>query len=133
MTYDISSSEYYDLDPRFPRDQYILRSEESAKNRTVYFCSESVKNVLESPDVGRLHIVNTGVRLLVRQGGEESAFRLTAEGLPLLERVITSDRRKVEISYSDLKLLLTEMMPKLDAFEPATRARLADLGIIICC
>ncbi|KAI8144531.1 S-adenosyl-L-methionine-dependent methyltransferase [Fennellomyces sp. T-0311] len=125
--------EYYGIDPTFPRDQYILRCEEEAKNRTIYFCSKSVKKVLESEDFERLHVVNTGVRLFVRQNmNDHAAFRLTADGLPLLERVIVDDRRKIEISDEDLKTLLTELMPKVDRLTAATQEKLQKLDVGSC-
>lgn len=125
-------SDYYGLDETFPRDQYLLRSEEGAKNRIIYFCSRAVKSVLQARDVDRLHIVNTGVRLFVRQGsligGDNAPFRLTSEGMPLLEREIKDDRRKIQISVSELETLLTELMPKLEAFEEPTQEKLRQLG-----
>ena len=126
--------EYYGMDPQFPRDQYILRCEKEAKNRSIYFCSKSVKQILESADFERLHVVNTGVRLFVRQVANDNAgFRLTADGLPLLEKVIMDDRRKVEISDEDLKTLLTELMPKVDTLTEATQEKLKKLGRAILC
>ena len=126
--------DYFGIEPSFPRDQYILRCEESAKNRTLYYCSKSVKAVLESKDLERLHIVNTGVRLFVRQGSleddkEDAPFRLTADGLPLLERVLVDDRRKVAISdEQDLKTLLVEIMPIIDTLSLDTQEKLKRLG-----
>ncbi|KAG2219556.1 hypothetical protein INT45_013215 [Circinella minor] len=126
-------TDYFGIEPSFPRDQYILRCEESAKNRTLYYCSKSVKSVLESKDLERLHIVNTGVRLFVRQGSleddkEDAPFRLTADGLPLLERVLVDDRRKLAISEEqDLKTLLTEVMPLIDTLSLDTQEKLKKL------
>lgn len=91
-----------------------------------------MKSVLQARDVDRLHIVNTGVRLFVRQGsligGDNAPFRLTSEGMPLLEREIKDDRRKIQISDSELETLLTELMPKLEAFEEPTQEKLRQLG-----
>ncbi|KAF7730854.1 tRNA (cytosine(34)-C(5))-methyltransferase [Apophysomyces ossiformis] len=125
---------FYEMDPSFPTDQYLLRSEEAAKNRSLYFVSKAVKSVLEANDVDRLHIVNTGVRLFVRQGSlleGGSPFRLTAEGLPLLDQVI-SDRRRVHISYAELKTLLTEAFPKLEEFESSTASQLEKMEYGCC-
>ncbi|KAI9252407.1 S-adenosyl-L-methionine-dependent methyltransferase [Phascolomyces articulosus] len=131
-------TDYFGIDPKFPRDQYILRCEESAKNRTIYYCSKSVKAVLESKDLERLHIVNTGVRLFVRQGSLEDSneiapFRLTADGLPLLERVLVDDRRKIAISdEEDLKTLLMKVMPIIDTFSKETQEKLKNLDVGSC-
>ncbi|KAG0167013.1 tRNA (cytosine(34)-C(5))-methyltransferase [Apophysomyces sp. BC1034] len=132
---DISEiRDFYEMDPSFPTDQYLLRSEETAKNRSLYFVSKAVKSILEANDVDRLHIVNTGVRLFVRQGSlleGGSPFRLTSEGLPLLEQVI-SDRRCVRISYAELKTLLTEAFPKLEEFESSTTSQLEKMEYGCC-
>ncbi|KAI9320764.1 S-adenosyl-L-methionine-dependent methyltransferase [Dichotomocladium elegans] len=120
----------FDISSEFPRDQYILRSEEVAKNRNVYFCSKPVKMVLESPDKDRLHIVNSGLRIFSRQGslvdGFETPFRLTADGLPLLEKYITSDRRTIDIPDVDLRVLLMEHIPKNTLFSEETQKKLQE-------
>ncbi|KAI8379664.1 S-adenosyl-L-methionine-dependent methyltransferase [Radiomyces spectabilis] len=126
--------EFYGLDPEFPRDQFLLRSEDNAKNRSIYFISKAVKAVLEAHDFERLHTVNTGVRLFVRQGSQMeggSPFRLTSEGLPMLENVI-SDRRCVDITVDELKTLLTEAFPKLEEFSEATRTKLQSMDLGCC-
>ncbi|CDS09206.1 hypothetical protein LRAMOSA10566 [Lichtheimia ramosa] len=124
----------YDLSNEFPRDQYILRSEseEAAKNRNLYFVSKAVKMVLESPDKDRLHIVNTGLRLFSRQGSLqddiESPYRLTTDGLPLIEKYFTTERRIVTITNKDLKVLLVENIPKIETFEPDTQKKMEKLA-----
>ncbi|KAI7867502.1 S-adenosyl-L-methionine-dependent methyltransferase [Spinellus fusiger] len=118
--------DFYGIEADFPRDQYLLRSELVAKNRSVYFISKAVKAVLEASNIDRLHVVNTGVRLFVRQGSlveSGSPFRVTSEGLPMLERII-SDRRRVHISHLELKTLLTQAFPTMDEFDPETATRL---------
>ncbi|KAJ8652087.1 hypothetical protein O0I10_012318 [Lichtheimia ornata] len=122
----------YDLSTEFPRDQYILRSEDVAKNRNLYFVSKPVKMVLESPDKDRLHIVNTGLRLFSRQGSLqdeiESPFRLTTDGLPLIEKYFTTERRIVDITDKDLRVLLLEHMPKIETFDPETQKKMDKLA-----
>lgn len=128
-------SKCYDLSTEFPRDQYILRSEDVAKNRNLYFVSKPVKMVLESPDKDRLHIVNTGLRLFSRQGSLqdeiESPFRLTTDGLPLIEKYFTTERRIVDITDKDLRVLLLEHMPKIETFDPETQKKMDKLGKVI--
>ncbi|KAI9495549.1 S-adenosyl-L-methionine-dependent methyltransferase [Zychaea mexicana] len=135
-------TEYFGIDPAFPRDQFILRCEEEAKNRTIYFCSKSVRSILQSKDWDKLHVVNTGVRLFVRQGslGDESLaapFRLTSDGLPLLERVMVDDRRKIKISdeaqEEDLKtLLMAPDMPRVEELSASTQEKMQKLGVGSC-
>ncbi|CEG82204.1 hypothetical protein RMATCC62417_16312 [Rhizopus microsporus] len=123
-------TEFYGLDSSFPRDQFLLRSENNAKGRSLYFVSSAIKKVLESKDFSRLQTVNTGVRLFVRQSSpvdSASPFRLTSEGLPLLDSVL-SDKRRFEISLDELRVLLVEAFPTLDRFPEAKREKLENIA-----
>ncbi|ORZ02295.1 S-adenosyl-L-methionine-dependent methyltransferase [Syncephalastrum racemosum] len=126
-------TDYYKLSPEFPKDQYILRSDSMSRNRTIYFCSAAVKSVLQSPDFERLHLVFTGVRLFVRQGGaagsEGDEFRLTSEGIPLLERVIVDQHRQVSVPESALRTVLEHNNPALRDFDDTTRPILESLDV----
>jgi hypothetical protein len=127
-------TDFYGLDPNFPRDQFLLRSEGNAKGRSLYFVSSSIKRVLESKDFARLQTVNTGVRLFVRQSSpieNGSPFRLTSEGLPLLTTVM-SEKRRVTVDMESLKVLLVEAFPILDEFPEKVKEKVQamDMG---CC
>ena len=127
------TSEFYGLDPSFPRDQFLTRADGDSKSKTMYFVSKAVKELLSLKDVHRrLNIVNTGARCFVRQqnSGEEGemAYRLACEGLPLLDRVLSGRRRVLLSSANDLKTLLTEAYPKIEKFEAPTAARLDAIG-----
>jgi histone H3/H4 len=127
-------TEFYGLDPKFPRDQFLLRSEGSAKGRSLYFVSSSIKTVLESKDFGRLQTVNTGVRLFVRQSSpieNGSPFRLTSEGLPLLDTVMT-DKRRITVDMDVLKTLLIEAFPILEQFPEHIRDKVKDMEMGCC-
>lgn len=127
-------TEFYGLDPKFPRDQFLLRSEGNAKGRSLYFVSSSIKKVLESKDFGRLQTVNTGVRLFVRQSSpveNGSPFRLTSEGLPLLDTVMT-DKRRITVNMEVLKTLLIEAFPILDQFPEEIRNKVKEMEMGCC-
>ncbi|KAI7901521.1 S-adenosyl-L-methionine-dependent methyltransferase [Cokeromyces recurvatus] len=116
-------TQFYGLDPKFPRDQFLLRSDGNAKGRSLYFVSSSIKRVIESKDFSRLQTVNTGVRLFVRQSSpveNGSPFRLTSEGLPILDTVL-SDKRRITIDLETLKTLLVEAFPILEEFSEEVR------------
>lgn len=118
-------TEFYGLDPNFPRDQFLLRSEGTAKGRSLYFVSSSIKRVLESKDFARLQTVNTGVRLFVRQSSpieNGSPFRLTSEGMPILDAVM-SDKRRIIVDMNVLKVLLVEAFPTLEEFPEKLREK----------
>ncbi|CAO3612161.1 unnamed protein product [Mucor fragilis] len=118
-------TEFYGLDPNFPRDQFLLRSDGNAKGRSLYFVSSSIKRVLESKDFSRLQTVNTGVRLFVRQSSpveNGSPFRLTSEGMPILDAVM-SDKRRIIVDMNVLKILLVEAFPTLEEFPEQLREK----------
>jgi hypothetical protein len=122
-------TEFYGLDPKFPRDQFLLRSEGNAKGRSLYFVSSSIKKVLESKDFARLQTVNTGVRLFVRQSSpieNGSPFRLTSEGMPILDAVM-SDKRRITVDMKVLKVLLVEAFPILDEFPEKIKNKVKDM------
>lgn len=128
-------TEFYGLDPKFPRDQFLLRSEGSAKGRSLYFVSSSIKKVLESKDFARLQTVNTGVRLFVRQSTplleKGCPFRLTSEGLPLLDTVMT-DKRRIYVSMEALKTLLVEAFPIMEQFPESVQQQVASMEMGCC-
>ncbi|RCH86349.1 hypothetical protein CU098_004063 [Rhizopus stolonifer] len=119
---------FYGLDASFPRNQFLLRSDGNAKGRSLYFVSSSIKKVLESTEFHRLQTVNTGVRLFVRQSSPVDAcpFRLTSEGLPILNNVV-SNKRRVMIDMKALKVLLVEAFPILDEFPEDAREKFAKI------
>ncbi|KAI8882372.1 S-adenosyl-L-methionine-dependent methyltransferase, partial [Backusella circina FSU 941] len=122
-------TQFYGLDAAFPRDQFLLRSEGSAKGRSLYFVSSSIKRVLEAKDFARLQTVNTGVRLFVRQSSaidNGSPFRLTSEGLPLLDTVM-SERRRIHVSINELRTLLVIAFPTLDNFPEEIRKKVESM------
>ncbi|KAI8982274.1 S-adenosyl-L-methionine-dependent methyltransferase [Mycotypha africana] len=130
-------TDFYGLDAKFPRDQFLLRSDNNAKGRSLYFVSSAVKRVLQAQDFPRLQIVNTGVRLFVRQSspsmdeGGACPFRLTSEGLPILNDVL-SDKRRIIIGMDTLKVLLVEAFPIIDEFPEHVRAELNALTMGSC-
>ncbi|KAG2194054.1 hypothetical protein INT47_008138 [Mucor saturninus] len=128
-------TDFYGLDPKFPRDQFLLRSEGTAKGRSLYFVSSSIKKVLESKDFARLQTVNTGVRLFVRQSTalpeKGCPFRLTSEGLPLLDTVMT-DKRRIYVNLEALKTLLVEAFPIMEQFPQDVQAQVDAIEMGCC-
>lgn len=132
----IYCSNFYGLGPDFPRDQFLIRSEGKDKTKTIYFISSAVRQLLESPEViRRLNIVNTGVRMFVRrmdgqmdENAEKTPYRLTWEGLTLVDGIL-NERRRVRLqSLDELRILLTEAYPKIEQFGSQTIARLEAMG-----
>lgn len=76
----------------------------------------------------------TGVRLFVRQsssaaeGTAKTPFRLTCEGVPLLDSMLSDKRRVRLVSFAELKTLLTEAYPNISQLEPPTVSKLESMG-----
>ncbi|ORX42903.1 S-adenosyl-L-methionine-dependent methyltransferase [Hesseltinella vesiculosa] len=122
---------FFGLKEEFPLDQFLVRAEPGNKYRNIYFVSQAVKDVLQSSDFGRLNMVNTGVRLFTRQGSLNDVnacfFRLTTEGVPLIEPYL-DDRRKLAVSMEDLKVLLVYAFPLVSQFTTAVRDALENFS-----
>ncbi|KAJ3090319.1 tRNA (cytosine(34)-C(5))-methyltransferase [Quaeritorhiza haematococci] len=108
--------EFYGLNPEFPQNQYIVRSE-ITKHRAIYFVSNAVKALLQASNANRLNVVNTGIKVFSRNEGDGKAgcpYRINNEGLymtfPFLGRKRVSD-----VPLSDVLLLLREDYPKFNA------------------
>ncbi|KAK9720417.1 tRNA (cytosine-5-)-methyltransferase ncl1 [Basidiobolus ranarum] len=127
-------SDFYGISKDFPRDSYLVRSEGS-KNKTVYYISESVKKILQASDNHRLRIVNTGVKIFIRNVTKDDTFpfRIHSEGLSMMLPFL-SDVRVIDIAADDIKLLLEQQNPKFDDFTQAPRDRLRSVqpGCYIC-
>ncbi|KAI9314518.1 S-adenosyl-L-methionine-dependent methyltransferase [Dichotomocladium elegans] len=129
--------EFYGLDSSFPTDQFLIRSEGKEKSKTIYFVSSAVRDLLASRQAHRLNVVMTGVRLFVRQNSTPSTdsvsrtpYRLTCEGIPLIDRVLSDTRRRVRLqSLAELRTLLTEAYPKIDQLESPTVEKLETMEL----
>ncbi|CAM0136233.1 tRNA (cytosine-5-)-methyltransferase ncl1 [Umbelopsis sp. WA50703] len=116
----IEASEFYGLAPTLPKTQFLLRSMEgNSKNRSIYFVSEAVKAILNSKDSSRLRLVNTGVKIFVRQGSAMDGgcpLRISSDGLALLTPHV-SEKRCIDISTEELKTIVTKAFPKTEEFD----------------
>ncbi|KAF9934036.1 hypothetical protein FBU30_003546 [Linnemannia zychae] len=126
-------SRFYGLDEKFPKDQFLVRSE-GEKNKTVYFVSEAVKSILQSEDVSRLKVVNTGVRTFIRQDSNsptECSFRVHNEGIALMRQFV-SDARVMAVQLKEVITLLQSPYPKITEFSESIQQRLTDLPTGCC-
>jgi len=126
----LESTEFYGLAPSFPKTQFLLRSMDgNSKNRSIYFVSEAVKTILNAKDSDRLRLVNTGVKIFVRQGSPMeggSPLRISADGLALLTPYV-SDKRCVDLSTNELRAIVTKAFPKIEEFDAEHIERLTAL------
>ncbi|ORX99070.1 S-adenosyl-L-methionine-dependent methyltransferase [Basidiobolus meristosporus CBS 931.73] len=126
--------DYYGISEKFPRDSYLVRSEGN-KNKTIYFISESVKKILEAPDNNRLRVVNTGVKVFIRNVTKEGVFpfRIHSEGLTMMFPFL-SETRVIDITSNDIKILMEQQNPKFEHFSEGPQQRLKEVqsGCYIC-
>ena len=118
----------------FPLDQFLVRSIEG-KNRSIYFVSTGVRQLIENPRNQTLKIVNTGIKAFGKSSltgalnGEDScvqnfcSLRLHAEILPFLMPFI-DQARVFFITKDDLLVALSEEYPYFNKFSPPLAASL---------
>ncbi|KAF9086277.1 hypothetical protein BGX23_009023 [Mortierella sp. AD031] len=126
-------SRFYGMDEKFPKDQFLVRSE-GEKNKTVYFVSEAVKSILQSEEIHRLKVVNTGVRTFIRQDSNsptECSFRVHSEGIALMRQFV-SDARVMAVQLKEVLTLLQSPYPKISEFPEAIQERLTALPTGCC-
>ncbi|KAL1917054.1 uncharacterized protein VTP21DRAFT_5252 [Calcarisporiella thermophila] len=132
----VSSKEFFGFASNFPMDQLLVRSE-SQKNKIIYFVSKAVKDILQGPESSRLRVVNSGLKLFVRHeyGGAACPYRIHSDSVHFAAPFV-SDKRKVDITFQDLGLILQETIPKIDRFDAKTKPKMESMGvgcsIVIC-
>ncbi|KAF9158770.1 tRNA (cytosine(34)-C(5))-methyltransferase [Actinomortierella ambigua] len=130
----VELSQFYGLDTeRFPMDRFLVRNE-GEKNKTIYFVSKAVKAILQSDVVSKLKVVNTGVRVFVRQDSNAPAacpFRAHAEGLTMTYPFF-SDARVIPVQLDAVKVLLRSSYPKTTEFPEFMQEKLAALPTGCC-
>lgn len=105
--------------------------EGNSKNRSIYFVSEAVKAILSSKDSSRLRLVNTGVKIFVRQGSAMEGgcpLRISSDGLMLLTPHI-SEKRCIDISTEELRTIVTKAFPRTEEFDQSHVEWLTALGM----
>lgn len=106
--------------------------EGNSRNRTIYFVSESVKTILSQPAAKRLRLVNTGVKVFVRQGSPMDGgcpLRISSDGLSLISPYV-SEKRCFDLSTNELKAVVTKAFPLIEEFDEQSRERLTALGTL---
>ena len=120
-------SNFYGLDKEFPTDQFLVRSE-GEKNKTIYFVSEAVKSILQSEEIHRLKVVNTGVRTFIRQDTKtptDCSFRVNSEGIGMMRQFFSS-ARVLSVQLPELTILLQNPYPKTSQFAEALQETLTN-------
>ncbi|KAJ2660793.1 tRNA (cytosine-5-)-methyltransferase ncl1 [Coemansia sp. RSA 1200] len=115
--------EFYGISDTISRNGFLSRIE-NGDFRSVYYVSNSVRNILEQAG-RRLRVVNTGIKVFGRNSvkGAGCAFRLVCEGVPLLLPHL-AEKYVLEASFGDLKTLLNEINPLFTALSAENQERI---------
>lgn len=129
--------ENYEINPRFPRDRFMVRNAAGEPARTVYYTSALARDILIENEGKGLKFVHCGIKMFVKQDiqrEDQCPWRIQTDGLALLEPWI-SEKRIVKLnSRKTLFKLLKEMFPKVsggsweDLAEIGERVRDMELG-----
>lgn len=129
-----SIKSFYDIDPDKVtafKPTHLLSRTETGKKKNIYFCSGSVKELVQNNETN-LKIINTGVKVFARCDNRNMtcAFRLANEGLSSISDTIGESRR-IEVTKEDLVTMLNHTNPtdppKLSSLSEATQNRIKDI------
>ena len=131
--------EFYQLDPRFPRDRFMVRNATGSASKTIYYTSALAKDILTENEGKGMKFVHCGIKMFVKQDVQREGicrWRIQNEGLSILESWVGGNRVIRMHRKSTFKLLLQEMFPKIsrggtdDLSEIGERLENMDMG---CC
>jgi hypothetical protein len=122
-----SMCESYGLAKSFPRDLFLVRSDDR-DFRNVYLASEKIKAVLTASNSNSLKVVNTGVKLFTKANIGE--FRISAEAIQTITPYLTG-QREINVSYQDLAVLIRSQYPKFNEFSEQGQKMFEELGNFI--
>ncbi|KAJ1510023.1 hypothetical protein HMI54_001904 [Coelomomyces lativittatus] len=101
----------FGVSEEFPFSQLLVRSM-SLQHRAIYFCSKSIKNLLQSRYAYKLKVVHTGVKVFVRAHEQSlSTHRFSTEGIHLMAPFVS--KQIIHINHDVLIQLLVEDRPLL--------------------
>lgn len=119
---------FFDIDLNGFKPTQLLTRSLVGKKKNIYFCSESVKELVEA-NVGHIKIINTGVKVFARcdHRGMKCEFRLANEGLDAICTVI-GDARRINVTKEEMIMLLQntnpENPPTIDSLNKETIERM---------
>ncbi|KAH9275208.1 hypothetical protein BASA83_002436 [Batrachochytrium salamandrivorans] len=93
--------DFYGMSAKFPKDLFVVRTTKDEEDfRSIYLVSPPIKKVLMATNAGRIKIVNTGVKVFKKNGGENF------EGIQTIAPFLSS-ARQITLSLSDLCTFIT--------------------------
>ena len=112
---------FYQLNPVFPRDRFLVRNPAGDPVKGIYYSSQLVKDILQANEGRGMKFVHGGVKMFMKQDvqGQEGVcrWRIQTEGLPIVEGWVGEDRTVHLYKRSTLRKLLVEMFPKIGAVD----------------
>ncbi|KAL8660224.1 MAG: hypothetical protein Q9226_000026 [Calogaya cf. arnoldii] len=131
--------DFYNLNPQFPRDRFMVRNATGNPVKSIYYTSALARDILTINEATGLKFVHCGVKMFVKQDVQREGtcrWRIQTDGLPVIEAWVGEERVVRLWQKSTLKGLLIEMFPKVtgdgwkELGEIGERVRDIDLG---CC
>lgn len=110
-------STFYSISPRFPRDRFMVRNASGQPVKAIYYTSALARDILTANEGGGIKFVHCGVKMFVKQDvqGRDNvcAWRIQADGLPVLAPWVGPERVVRVSEPAVLHVLLKEMFPKI--------------------
>lgn len=107
---------FYGLDPRFPRDRFMVRNGEGIPSKAIYYTSDLAKKVLQENEGKGFKFVHCGIKAFVKQDiprPDICRWRIQTDGIPLLEPWVKKERILSLSSKKTFHKLLIEMFPRI--------------------
>jgi multisite-specific tRNA:(cytosine-C5)-methyltransferase len=135
---------FYNVHPSFPRERFLVRNPSGDPVKGIYYSSTLVRDILTANEGRGFKFVHAGVKMFQKQDVQKQpgvcAWRIQTEGLPILEGWVGEERVVHLWRRSTLRLLLTEMFPRVGGSEGAEGwrqlgeigERVRDLGMGCC-
>ncbi|WBW70623.1 tRNA (cytosine-5-)-methyltransferase [Schizosaccharomyces osmophilus] len=140
-----SVSNFYGLDPKFPRDHFFVRNQSGTPTRSVYFACSLFKKIIEN-NINRVKFVHGGVRFFVKQDispllkSNESLevnkdicnFRIHSDGVNIISPYL-DEKFFCDADLEDLKILMKYDYPRLEQFPENGKLKVGSEKMVFGC
>ncbi|KAF3929779.1 hypothetical protein ABW19_dt0206487 [Dactylella cylindrospora] len=110
-------TKFYDLSPRFPLSNFLVRNAEGIPVRTIYHTSTLARQILTENEGRGVRFVHCGVKMFNKQEVQDleaCQWRIQNEGLGLVEKWV-GERRVVYLKKREtLRWLMKELFPRVE-------------------
>ncbi|KAI9056453.1 S-adenosyl-L-methionine-dependent methyltransferase [Trametes sanguinea] len=124
--------ENFDLNADFPKSNMLVRNPIGDTVRSLYMVNDIVKSIIQHNDYARIRLMTAGTKVFGKQEGTEAKregnethFRVLAEGLPVVMPYIGS-KAVVEADLAALKTLLETYYPLTSGFADPFRSMISE-------